>query len=171
MGTGEVGRESVEAGQEFSFVTKTGNRAPLFKREVIIMFSHCNTLVWCCTSFVNSGNPSLRQRAIGKMDPGFRRNDAKARRGTPTEQVIGRLFAFLPSAFRQWIREVAECAAFFRHTAISWTMSKIKNKTGTVLAGSGYSLQGFCDYGNSHDSKSSKTRKFALSGHAASALL
>jgi hypothetical protein len=38
------------------------------------------------------------------MDSGFRRNDAKTRRGTPTEQVVGRLFEFLPSlasAFRR----------------------------------------------------------------------
>jgi len=36
---------------------KAGNRAPVFKRDVIIMFSHRNTLTWCCTSFVSLGDP------------------------------------------------------------------------------------------------------------------
>src|SRR3979490_125766 len=39
-------------------LVKLGNRAPLFEREVTIVFAHCNTLSWCCTSFVNSGDPS-----------------------------------------------------------------------------------------------------------------
>src|SRR4030081_1050621 len=38
-------------------LVKLGNRAPLFEREVTIVFAHCNTLSWCCTSFVNSGGP------------------------------------------------------------------------------------------------------------------
>src|SRR5205085_12460449 len=47
-------------------LSKLGNRAALFEREVAVVFSHGNTLVWCCTSFVNSGgsrvslDPSLR---------------------------------------------------------------------------------------------------------------
>jgi len=36
---------------------KAGNRAPVFKSDVIIMFSHRNTLTWCCTSFVSLGHP------------------------------------------------------------------------------------------------------------------
>src|ERR1700704_5660597 len=41
-------------------LVKLGNRAPLFEREVTIVFAHRNTLSWCCTSFVNSGGPFLR---------------------------------------------------------------------------------------------------------------
>ena len=48
---------------------KTGNRAALFQREMLIMSSHANTFDRCCTSFVKSGgslaedeqgSPSLR---------------------------------------------------------------------------------------------------------------
>jgi hypothetical protein len=40
-------------------LVKLGNRAPLFEREVTIVFAHCNTLSWCCTSFVSSGGPLI----------------------------------------------------------------------------------------------------------------
>src|ERR1700691_4498080 len=36
---------------------KLGQRNPLVQRELIVAFSHRNTLSWCCTSFENSGNP------------------------------------------------------------------------------------------------------------------
>jgi len=39
---------------------KTGNRASLVQREMFIMFAHANTLDRCCTSFVNSEDPSCR---------------------------------------------------------------------------------------------------------------
>src|ERR1043166_4707088 len=38
-------------------LVKTGNRAALFERELVIAFAHGNTLVWCCTSFVSLGGP------------------------------------------------------------------------------------------------------------------
>src|SRR6202040_2365753 len=40
-------------------LAKTGNRAALFKRDLVIMLAHRNTLVWCCTSFVSLGGPFL----------------------------------------------------------------------------------------------------------------
>jgi hypothetical protein len=36
---------------------KTGNRTPFLEREVVVLLGHCNTLPWCCTSFVSSGHP------------------------------------------------------------------------------------------------------------------
>lgn len=36
-------------------LVKFGNLAPLFEPEMTVVFSHRNTLSWCCTSFVNSG--------------------------------------------------------------------------------------------------------------------
>src|ERR1700730_6409284 len=41
---------------------KTGNRAALFKRDLVIMLAHRNTLVWCCTSFVSLGGPLRPQK-------------------------------------------------------------------------------------------------------------
>jgi len=38
---------------------KLGNRASLCEAELIVMFSHGNTFIGCCTSFVNPGG-SLR---------------------------------------------------------------------------------------------------------------
>src|SRR5215472_14223301 len=36
---------------------KAGNRAAVFEVEMGVGLFHCNTVTWCCTSFVNLGNP------------------------------------------------------------------------------------------------------------------
>src|SRR5258708_40091760 len=41
-------------------LVKLGNLAALFQAELAVVFAHCNTLSWCCTSFVNSGGPLMR---------------------------------------------------------------------------------------------------------------
>src|ERR1700736_3894759 len=37
--------------------TKCGNRTPVFQRKLVILSVHRNTLIWCCTSFENLGDP------------------------------------------------------------------------------------------------------------------
>src|SRR5438128_1561385 len=37
-------------------LAKLGNRTPLLQAELSVPLSHGNTLSWCCTSFVNSGD-------------------------------------------------------------------------------------------------------------------
>ncbi len=68
---------------------KLGNRAPLLESEVAVISSHCNTLVWCCTSFVSSG---------GSLDCGIHRlatqsistRASRTRSVTPTQVRTGR---------------------------------------------------------------------------------
>src|SRR6266436_3341014 len=53
--------------QRMTGLVKLGNLAALFQAELAVVFAHCNTLSWCCTSFVNSGGPLLRpQRSPGR---------------------------------------------------------------------------------------------------------
>src|SRR6185312_11294910 len=54
---------------------KTGNRTPFLEREVVVLLGHCNTLPWCCTSFVNSGDPGSRSSRGHALGPRFRGDD------------------------------------------------------------------------------------------------
>src|SRR5215472_3654594 len=48
---------------------KAGNRAAVFEVEMGVGLFHCNTVTWCCTSFVNLGNPLFSPPGARKFKP------------------------------------------------------------------------------------------------------
>src|ERR1700687_91666 len=61
--------------------TKTGHFAALFERQLVVVFSHGNTLVWCCTSFENSGAGSRKRSILRRLEAGP--SDRRAELVTP----------------------------------------------------------------------------------------
>jgi hypothetical protein len=58
-GWGEAQLVSEDLVVRMAGLVKLGNGTAIIHSEVVVLFSHCNTLAWRCILFVNSGHPCL----------------------------------------------------------------------------------------------------------------